>query len=116
MRLHSKIFYLLMNLVIFMILLWILLYLNTYINTFFIPDELRWENGHLREDLTSFMFAQLSIILIEIVLLVFLVSKLNNFYLKKLNMSNRQTIVNWTSTIIFVSLTIIACLSLVSFY
>jgi hypothetical protein len=96
--------------------LWILLYLNMYINPNFIPSDLRWENGQLREDMTYFMIAQFVILALEIALITLLGFWINRSVLKRMNMNEPKKLAKWTSIGLFLVLTVFSAYSLLKFH
>lgn len=104
------------NILGLILILWILLYLNMYINPNFIPSDLRWENGQLREDMTNFMIAQFVILAIEIGVFSMLGLWINKSVLKRMNVNEYQSLAKWTSIVLFLTLTIISGYSLLKFH
>ena len=96
--------------------LWILLYLNMYINPNFIPSDLRWDNGQLREDMTYIMIAQFVILALEIALISLLGFWINRSVLKRMKMNEPNKLAKWTSIGLFLVLTIFSAYSLLRFH
>ena len=71
---------LLMIVLAYFVIMWIMAYLHTYINGLFIPDELRWQNGKLREDQSQWLTMGMIIGVVEWVGLVWLSYRLSRWY------------------------------------
>lgn len=80
-----------------------LFFANTYLNSFLIPDSLKWENGRLREDLTSLAIAQLIVLFLEALLLTMFMFYINRWFLsKKVSTNNVKAIALKTAGIYIV--------------
>ena len=104
------------NLLGLVVILWILLYLNMYINPNFIPSDLRWENGELREDITYFMIAQFVIFTLEIAFISLLGFWINKSVLKRMKMNEPKKLAKRTSIGLFLVLTVFSAYSLLKFH
>lgn len=58
----------------------VLAYAGSYLNGFFIPDFLRWEDGHLRKDLTQLYRLSGLIVLVEWLGLLYGLYRFNKWY------------------------------------
>jgi hypothetical protein len=96
------------NIIGLIFFLWVLLYLNMYINPNFIPSDLRWENGQLRENMTYFMLAQFLLLIFEIGIYSYICYTMNKFFLKKLVKTHNIRIAKWTG---ITTLLILICIS-----
>lgn len=96
--------------------LWILLYLNMYINPNFIPNDFRWENSQLREDLTNFMIAQFVILTVEIALIALFGYWINRSVLRRMKVTESKELAKWTSIGLFLTLTVFSAYSLLKFH
>ena len=77
-----------------------LFFANTYLNSFIIPDNLKWRDGKLREDLGNLATAQTIILLVEAGLLMLLMYCINKRYLLSFAKSdNANNIALWTAGI-----------------
>ncbi|TXE05131.1 hypothetical protein [Algoriphagus aquimarinus] len=104
------------NIISVIISLWVLLYLNMYINPNFIPSDLRWENGQLRDDMTNFMIAQFGLLTIEILLFSFLGYIINNLFISRVLKIENTKIPRLTAFGIFSTLILIAGYSILKFH
>ena len=104
------------NLLGLVFILWTLLYLNMYINPNFIPSDLRWENGELREDITYFMIAQFVIFTLEIAFISLLGFWINKSVLKRMKMNEPKKLAKRTSIGLFLVLTVFSAYSLLKFH
>jgi hypothetical protein len=104
------------NLLGLVFILWILLYLNMYINPNFIPSDFRWENGQLRDDMTSFMIAQFVILTMEVGVFTALGIWINSNVLKSIKVNEHQNIAKRTAVGVFLALTIISGYFLLKFH
>lgn len=91
------VFYAIYNLLYLVFTAFFFLYANTYLNSFFIPDSLRWKDGHIREDLTGQAIAQCALLLVEGAILAYFLWMLNQWFLSTVVKSERAlSIANWT--------------------
>ena len=92
------------NLMYLIFSLWALIYADTYINAIFIPDNFRWKDGKLRDDLTLFGISQVAILILESVILLLIIYFVNKWYLTNIvKTSNNRTIALWTGGILFLT-------------
>lgn len=82
------------------VIIWIIVYLQTYINGLFIPYELRWENGKLRQDQSTWLTAGMAIGLIEWSGLVWFSYRLTRWYSKELPISSQEWVVKLSTAIV----------------
>ncbi|AUD02134.1 hypothetical protein CWM47_10060 [Spirosoma pollinicola] len=57
-----------------------LAYAHEYLNGFFIPDSLRWENEHIRKELTQFYQVSGFVILVEWLGWLYVLYRYNRWY------------------------------------
>lgn len=93
--------------------LFLLFYASSFINERFIPDNLYWENGKPREDLTTYTLWHFAILVIEVVLLTFLIYYVNKLYLGKVTSTTIPIkIATWTAALYFVLTVIIILIAI----
>jgi len=90
--------------------------LNTYINPNFIPSELRWQGGELRENMNYFMIAQLIILITQIGIFTYVGFLLNKRFLRRIIKKPELKLAKWTSITVLLTLLIISSYSLLNFY
>jgi hypothetical protein len=71
---------LLMIVLSYFVIMWIIVYLHTYINGLFIPNELRWQNGKLKEDQSQWLTVGMLIGVVEWAGLIWLSYRLSRWY------------------------------------
>jgi len=99
----KTILYITYNLIYLVGSTWFLAYANMYLNAKVLPDNLRWENGQIRENLTWFGISLLIILLIESGVLVFLNYQLNKWYASNvLNLENGTNTIWWATGVVIV--------------
>lgn len=97
-----KIFlYIIYNLIYLVGSAWFLAFANMYLNAKVLPDNLRWENGQVRENLTWFGVSLLIVLLIESGVLIFLNYQLNKWYVSNvLNLENGTNTIWWATGVV----------------
>ncbi len=96
----SYILYGLYNVIYLIATIAFLFFANTNLNVFIIPDNLKWREGKLREDLGSLATAQTIILLVEASLLMLLMYYINKLYLLSFaKADNSNSIALWTAGI-----------------
>jgi hypothetical protein len=73
-------FYIIYNIIYLAGSTWFLAYANMYLNPKLIPNNLRWENGQVSENLIWFGVSSLIILIIESGGLIYLNYHLNKWY------------------------------------
>ena len=108
----SYILYTLYNLIYQVFSLAFLFYANTYLNDFFIPENLIWKDGKLREDVSAAAAIQTIILIVEAALLVLLIYFVNRKFLASIaKTGNTISVANWTAiSYAIITLTFIAWL------
>jgi hypothetical protein len=104
------------NLVYQILSICFLIYANTFLNGFLIPNNLKWNDDKLRENLTGFIIAETSILVIEAGLLSLIIYYLNKWFLTNVaKASNPIGISYWTSgicglfTLVFIGVYLCYC-------
>ena len=71
---------LLMIILSYFVIMWIIVYLHTYINGLFIPNQLHWQNGKLKEDQSQWLTVGMLIGVVEWAGLIGLSYRLSRWY------------------------------------
>ncbi len=79
--------------------IWFLLFANSYLNEYLLPKDLKWSNGNLKNNLTTFFYAKSFILVIEFVLLTVIIIITNKWFLNQFIINKANPLFNWTISI-----------------
>ena len=89
-----------------------LFFANTYLNELLLPKDLKWSNGSLKNNLTTYYYAKSLILITEFILLLVIITIINKWFLnqyiieKEASLFNRTLTIYLTITLLFVVLLI----------
>lgn len=79
--------------------IWFLLFANTYLNELLFPKDLKWSNGRLNNNLTSFFYAKSFLLVIEFILLSVIIIITNKWFLNQFIIDKKNILFNCTISI-----------------